>query len=88
LSYGLPVVTSSVGAESTGLIHETHVMIADAPEEFAEAVIRLYRDRELWDRLSQHGYEHIRANFTPEAIERGLSPSLSRLGLIRQPGAN
>jgi glycosyltransferase involved in cell wall biosynthesis len=42
LAFGLPVVTTRVGAEGMGLTHEIDAMIADDRVGFAEAVIRLY----------------------------------------------
>ncbi|HEY6047342.1 MAG TPA: glycosyltransferase family 4 protein, partial [Pyrinomonadaceae bacterium] len=44
LSYGLPVVTTSVGAEGMDLRDESEVLIADDANKFAEAVIKLYSD--------------------------------------------
>jgi len=68
LSFGLPVVTTSMGAEGMGLVHGKHALIADDPREFAEAVCTLYQDRNLWERLSKEGRVYIRSNFSPETI--------------------
>lgn len=47
MAHGLPVVTTSVGAE--GIVGETHdpppLVIADTPAQFADALIRLLEDR-------------------------------------------
>lgn len=59
LGYGLPVVTTSIGAEGLGLENEQTAMVADDPKAFADAVIRAYRDRDLWNRLAQNGFHHI-----------------------------
>ena len=48
LASGLPVVTTSIGAEGVGLINGEHALIANDSEEFAGAVVRLYQDRFLW----------------------------------------
>jgi glycosyltransferase involved in cell wall biosynthesis len=68
LSFGLPVVTTSIGAEGMDLVHGHHAMISDDPEEFAGAIVKVYNDRELWQRLSDNGYAHARANFTSEVV--------------------
>jgi GT2 family glycosyltransferase len=68
LSYGLPVVTTTVGAEGMELENEQNVLIADDAESFSKSVIRLYQDGELWQRLSDNGYHHIANNFTPEIV--------------------
>jgi len=72
LSWGLPVVTTSTGAEGMGLKNGENVLIADDAEEFAKKVIALYNDKDLWNRLSKNGKVYIEDNFSPEAIKKGL----------------
>jgi glycosyltransferase involved in cell wall biosynthesis len=52
LEFGLPMVTTSVGAEGFGLTHRVDAMIADDARTFADATIELYRDHDLWTWLS------------------------------------
>ena len=73
MAYGLPVVTTTVGAEGIGLEHDVNALIADGPEEFADAVIRLYTDEELWEGISLNAIEHIERNYSKEAISRKIS---------------
>jgi GT2 family glycosyltransferase len=85
LAHGLPVVTTSIGAEGMGLADGAHALIADEPAAFADAIARAYTDRGLWQRLSDASYAHVTGNFTPEAVEHVVSDSLrDTLGL---PGA-
>jgi GT2 family glycosyltransferase len=81
LSSGLPVVTTSIGAEGLGINDREHALIADEPEDFARAVIELYGDRELWQRLSDRGYEHIQDNYSPDKVELKILAALQRLGV-------
>ncbi|HEX8069164.1 MAG TPA: glycosyltransferase [Pyrinomonadaceae bacterium] len=76
LAHGLPVVTTTVGAEGMGLAHEQTVMLADAPAEFAAAVARLYTDAALWQRLADAGRAHVAAHFGPAAVARVITDSL------------
>ncbi|CRI64449.1 Glycosyl transferase, group 1 [Thiocapsa sp. KS1] len=76
LAFGLPVVTTRVGAEGMGLTHEINAMIADDRVGFAEAVIRLYSDDRLWLRLSSAGRELVGRSFSREAVRRVLTPVL------------
>ena len=76
LSYGLPVATTTVGAEGWGFADGEQVLIADAPADFAAAVLRLYGDAALWHRLSDGGYRHIAENNTPEVVARVINDSL------------
>jgi len=69
LGFGLPVVTTSIGAEGFN-VHDGRApfLVADRPKEFAEKVLDLYSNEALWNDLSRLGREFIRANFSREAI--------------------
>ncbi len=79
LSYGLPVVTTSIGAEGIGLEHDYNACVADDAESFAAAVLRLYRSKESWQRLSDSGYRHIAENYTPAIVEARIHQALGEL---------
>jgi GT2 family glycosyltransferase/glycosyltransferase involved in cell wall biosynthesis/SAM-dependent methyltransferase len=68
MTLGLPVVTTSVGAEGMELVDGEHVLIADTPDAFAEAVLRLHRDEELWSRLSRNAQLLVAERWSPEAM--------------------
>ena len=57
LSYGVPVVASSIAAEGMELQHEESILVADTPHDIADQVIRLGRDDALWRRLSRNGHQ-------------------------------
>ena len=80
LAYGLPVVTTGVGAEGMGLTDGANALVADSPEEFAAAVVRLYRGRDLWQQLADNGYRHIEQHFSPRVVEEVINNSVRRLG--------
>ncbi|HIE01625.1 MAG TPA: glycosyltransferase [Thiotrichaceae bacterium] len=72
LSLGLPVVTTSIGAEGMGLIDGETVLIADDPDSFAEAVCRLYTDSALWEKLSRQGQDYIEQHYGETAVYEKL----------------
>jgi GT2 family glycosyltransferase/glycosyltransferase involved in cell wall biosynthesis len=88
LSWGLPVVTTSIGAEGMGLVDGEDARIADSAEEFAAKVVRLYNDRDLWERLSTNGKNKVEASWSTEAIKArlesilGASESFDGKGLV------
>jgi GT2 family glycosyltransferase/glycosyltransferase involved in cell wall biosynthesis len=84
LAYGLPVVTTSIGSEGFALTGGETAMIADEPQTFADSVLQVYREQELWQRLSNAGYSHIQEHFTPEIIGETIEAALARLGVIEQ----
>jgi glycosyltransferase involved in cell wall biosynthesis len=79
LSYGLPVVTTSVGAEGMGLENGSEALIADGAREFAEALISVYKDAALWQRLSNYGYSHIARHFTPQVVEEKIHQAIQTI---------
>jgi GT2 family glycosyltransferase len=60
MSYGLPVVSTTCGAEGMELQDGNNVLLADTAADFAAACLRLYRDPTLWQRLSDHGQALVR----------------------------
>lgn len=53
LSFRLPVVLTDLAAEGFGLTGGEHCLIANETAGFADAILRLYTDAELWARLSR-----------------------------------
>jgi GT2 family glycosyltransferase/glycosyltransferase involved in cell wall biosynthesis len=84
LSYSLPVVTTSLGASGFALTPGDNALIADEPQEFANHVVKLYRDRDLWQHLAERGYRHIEERFTPEIIGKTIETALRRIGVLDQ----
>jgi len=82
MSYALPVVTTSIGAEGFGLINEFSAMIADTPASFAAAVVRLYSDEELWQSLARNSQQHVAENFTPEVIAGTINNSINEVSKV------
>ncbi|HEV7162500.1 MAG TPA: methyltransferase domain-containing protein [Solirubrobacteraceae bacterium] len=82
LAVGLPVVTTSIGAE--GLLsaltgadginpNEECMLIADTARGMAVETIRVYTDDQLWRRLSRAGQELIAERCSTEVVTRRLS---------------
>lgn len=55
LAMGIPVVTTNVAAEGVDAQPGEHFLVGSNHEEFAEEVIRLLKDRELRQKLSEAG---------------------------------
>lgn len=81
LGYGVPIVMTTIAAEGMGLQNGKDALIADDPIAFAEAVIRLYSDSSLWERLSSDGAEAARRLFSIEVSEAAYSSIFRQLGL-------
>ena len=81
LSAGLPCVMTTIAAEGIGLENEVDALIADEPEAFADHVVRVYRDAELWCALSTRGRQTLQERFSAATAERALEKMLVSLGL-------
>lgn len=69
--YFLPVVTTNIGAEGMQLIRDEYALIEDDPSEFAKAVINLYSNETLWNKLSDNSQKSLHP-FSREAVENIL----------------
>jgi len=69
---GLPVVSTTIGAEGLGARDGEHLLLADTPAAFADAVTRLLACRELRDRLGMAGRLLLEKQFTWETAWQKL----------------
>lgn len=65
-----PVVATTVGAEGLDVVHDQTVLLADRPQEFAEACLRLMEDEELRRRIASDGWELVRTRFSWDGVAR------------------
>jgi glycosyltransferase involved in cell wall biosynthesis len=79
MAHGIPVVTTSIGAEGFGLTHGLDVMIGDDPESFAAAVQQLYSQEELWQRVVENSRLRIEKDFTPEVVAQTINNSIKEM---------
>lgn len=82
MSFGVPVVSTSIGIEGMHLTHGKDILVADRPVEFAAQVLRLHRDPELWNALSRNSLKNIERHFSSAAAKRNLGMLLSKLKIL------
>ncbi len=75
MAAGLPVVTTSIGNEGIGAEDGSHLLVANTPNEFAEKVMRLFLDEELWRDVSRAGRDFARGRFSLENLRESLERS-------------
>lgn len=76
MAAGLPVVTTSRGAEGLTVGHERELLIADEPEGFARQLVRLLQDEALQRRLSAAGRTLVAQEHDNERLARRLERAL------------
>ncbi|KLI99614.1 glycosyltransferase [Luteimonas sp. FCS-9] len=70
MANGQPVVATACAAEGMQLRDGHDVLLADDADAFAAAVVRLYDDEALWNRLATHGLDNVRRHFSLDAARR------------------
>ncbi|GAB6066978.1 hypothetical protein JCM13664_02960 [Methylothermus subterraneus] len=70
MSFGLPVVTTSFGAEGFGFTPGEHVLIGDNADDFASKVLMLLHDQQLYEYVRKKGWEFIKSNYSTEAVKQ------------------
>ncbi len=78
LARGIPVVSTTIGAEGIEVTPGEHLLIADEPAAFAEAVIRVLRDRALADRLAAAGRRHALLRYDWRSVYPAIEPVYER----------
>ena len=68
LSYGMPSVLSPIAAEATGIRNGFEAFIVEKPEEYVEAIVKLYNDKKLWQKMRENALNFVKAEYS---FERG-----------------
>ncbi len=68
MAMGLPVVSTSLGCEGLDGVDGEHLLIRDEPEQIAQAVLAVDRDRILWKNLRTNGRSLVEERYDWQAI--------------------
>jgi glycosyltransferase involved in cell wall biosynthesis len=68
LTLGVPVVTTSIGAEGLLVNDGTDILVADSPEPFAAAAVQLAKNPAQWSAMAQAGRTAVKQNYSPAAV--------------------
>lgn len=78
-SYGVPCVATTLAAEGMGLVDGVEVLVADGAEQFAEKLIHLYNNEELWNQISKGALEFVQRNYSYKTGKAHLQQLLNLL---------
>lgn len=84
MAHGLPVVTTSIGAEGFGFADGRDLLIADSPQAFADAIAGLWTDPVLYDEVRRNGWTQIANRLSMDAV-RGMLPAVMAAALRARP---
>ncbi len=67
-----PVVSTTLGSRGTMSENGKNILLADTPDKFAETLINLLTDSDLYEKLSKSAYELANENFDIKLISNKL----------------
>lgn len=82
MSFGNPIVSTSIGAEGLKIIPGKHLLIADDPLAFASKVIDLLKDQDLFEKTRFDARELVCSDYTWGKIGSGLNEVLQHITLL------
>lgn len=74
-SKGMPVISTSIGAEGLGYIQNENILIADSAAEFAESIETVWQE-DIQEKLAHNGRLLYEERYAPAAIERKVLQAL------------
>jgi glycosyltransferase involved in cell wall biosynthesis len=68
----LPIVTTTVGADGLGLLHDLNALVADSAQQLAECIVALARDPVRAERLAARAFDDVQEHFEWTAIRERM----------------
>lgn len=72
MAVGIPVVSTSIGAEGLGVKDNEHLLVADSNYDFADKVLHILENESLGSQLGKKGSEFVRENYDWNNIGKKL----------------
>jgi hypothetical protein len=85
LSYGVPVVATSVAVEGMRIDDGVQALVRDDPDAFADAIVEAYESARVWTHLSDEGLALVERDFS---FERGRAMLEEALAMLSLPAAH
>jgi sugar transferase (PEP-CTERM/EpsH1 system associated) len=79
MAMGKAVVSTTVGAEGLPVADGEHLLLADEPRSFADAIVRVIRDRDQRERLGSAARALVLERYDWSAVAGALEDPLTRL---------
>lgn len=78
MAMGIPIVTTSIGAENIHAKNGEEWLIADSDQDFAKAIVSLIDDRDLYEKIQKNALKFVSDNFTWSIAEKRLKKMLMK----------
>jgi glycosyltransferase involved in cell wall biosynthesis len=87
MAAGLPVVSTTVGAEGLSTTDGRDILLADDPADLAAACVRLLTNEGARRAIARNAMEMVRRDFSWEAVSRDFEKILEANRIVRQPAS-
>jgi len=84
-SYGLPVVSTTIGAEGLEVTPQADILVGDGPQAFAEQCRRIMVDDGLRRRIAAAGHELWRTRYSLSALAEALAAVYATQQAVSEP---
>jgi glycosyltransferase involved in cell wall biosynthesis len=78
MAMGLPVISTTVGCEGLEVRHGVHLLIADTPNDFAQACATILNDKDLANRLAHNARALMLEKYDANIALRSLDEAYAR----------
>jgi len=72
LTWGMPIVSTSLGCQGIAATSGENILIADEADDFADKVVQVIRNRELADHLATNGRRLIEEQYDWQTVYQKL----------------
>lgn len=79
MAFGLPIVTTEIGAEGINIEDGTHYLQANSAGDFSDKISLLLEDKNLRDHLSNNAVQVVREEYSWKSITRNLTKFLNEV---------
>jgi glycosyltransferase involved in cell wall biosynthesis len=77
LSYGIPIVSTTVGVEGFANLQSAGISVADSPVEMAKAIYEMHEQNELWSNAANLSKDYCKSNLSSMAMRNVISKLLT-----------
>lgn len=81
MSLGVPVISTSVGAEGIAYCNRENIFICNEPDEYLYWIDKLYEDVTKFINVSENGSGLVRRNYSWNIIGKSLNKELEKLAI-------
>jgi glycosyltransferase involved in cell wall biosynthesis len=82
MALGVPVVSTSKGAEGLDLINGQHVLIGDTAEKFADQVVRLLKDAQARQDIIKRASQRLKEKYDWGIVMPRFESLVQKIGMV------